>query len=214
MRSKASGPRSSCRRMVPFPQTQGRLAKDSCASDRCWWISAMPFRKRLREGQRKTKPSRQFAGLNMKKCRPTTPNGKLPCGGSIGNSPVRFREWPSRASSFQSRHKRIAIMPHLTTDDGIKLYYEELGAGVPVIFVHEFAGDCRSYEAQVRYFSKHYRCVTFNARGYPPSDVPKDVVQCSQVRARDDIRAVLDALEIDKAHIVGLSMGAFAALHF
>jgi pimeloyl-ACP methyl ester carboxylesterase len=105
-------------------------------------------------------------------------------------------------------------MPHLTTDDEIKLYYEDAGAGIPVIFVHEFAGDCRSYEMQVRYFSKHYRCIAFNARGYPPSDVPKDVMRYSQERARDDIRAVLDALDIDKAHIVGLSMGAFATLHF
>lgn len=105
-------------------------------------------------------------------------------------------------------------MPHLTTDDGIKLYYEDVGIGVPVIFVHEFAGDCRSYETQVRYFSKHYRCIAFNARGYPPSDVPNDIAHYSQERARDDIRAVLDALDIDRAHIVGLSMGAFAALHF
>jgi len=105
-------------------------------------------------------------------------------------------------------------MPHLTTDDGIKLYYEDVGFGVPVIFVHEFAGDHRSYETQVRHFSRHYRCVTFNARGYPPSDVPKDVEHYSQARARDDIRSVLDALDIDQAHIVGLSMGAFAALHF
>ena len=105
-------------------------------------------------------------------------------------------------------------MPHLTTDDGIKLYYEETGSGLPIVFVHEFAGDYRSYEAQVRYFSRAYRCITFNARGYPPSDVPDDVERYSQDRARDDIRAVLDALKIDKAHIVGLSMGGFATLHF
>jgi pimeloyl-ACP methyl ester carboxylesterase len=105
-------------------------------------------------------------------------------------------------------------MPHLTTDDGIKLYYEETGSGLPIVFVHEFAGDYRSYEAQVRYFSRAYRCITFNARGYPPSDVPEDVERYSQDRARDDIRAVLDALKIDKAHIVGLSMGGFATLHF
>ena len=105
-------------------------------------------------------------------------------------------------------------MPHLTTDDGIKLYYEETGKGIPIVFVHEFAGDYRSYEQQVRHFSKYYRCVTFNARGYPPSDVPKDGERYSQDRARDDIRSVLDGLKIDKAHIVGLSMGGFAALHF
>jgi len=105
-------------------------------------------------------------------------------------------------------------MPHLTTDDNIKLYYEEVGSGIPVVFVHEFAGDVRSYELQLRYFGQRYRCIAFNARGYPPSDVPQDGELYSQARARDDIRAVLDALKIDKAHIVGLSMGGFAALHF
>ncbi len=105
-------------------------------------------------------------------------------------------------------------MPHLTTDDGVKLFYEEVGAGVPVVFVHEFAGDCRSWEAQLRHFGRRYRCVAYNARGYPPSDVPDDAERYSQDRARDDIRSVLDALSIDKAHVVGLSMGGFAALHF
>lgn len=105
-------------------------------------------------------------------------------------------------------------MPHLTTDDGVKLYYEEVGSGIPIIFVHEFAGDYRSYEPQVRHFAQRYRCITYNARGYPPSDVPKDGERYSQERARDDIRAVLNTLKIDKAHIVGLSMGGFATLHF
>jgi pimeloyl-ACP methyl ester carboxylesterase len=104
-------------------------------------------------------------------------------------------------------------MPHLTTDDKIKLYYEEVGTGIPIVFVHEFAGDIRSYELQLRYFGQRYRCIAFNARGYPPSDVPNGELY-SQERARDDIRAVLDGLTIDKAHIVGLSMGGFAALHF
>jgi pimeloyl-ACP methyl ester carboxylesterase len=105
-------------------------------------------------------------------------------------------------------------MPHLTTDDKVKLYYEEVGTGIPIVFVHEFAGDVRSYEMQLRHFGQRYRCVAFNARGYPPSDVPANGELYSQERARDDIRAVLDALKIDKAHIVGLSMGGFAALHF
>lgn len=105
-------------------------------------------------------------------------------------------------------------MPHITTDDGVKLYYEEAGAGEPIIFVHEFAGDTRAWEAQMRYFSRRYRCIAFNARGFPPSDVPEAVDSYSQNRARDDIRSVLDALKIEKAHIVGLSMGGFATLHF
>jgi pimeloyl-ACP methyl ester carboxylesterase len=105
-------------------------------------------------------------------------------------------------------------MPQLTTDDGVKLFYEEVGRGIPIVFVHEFAGDYRSYEMQMRHFGQRYRCIAYNARGYPPSEVPKDGERYSQERARDDIRAVLDALTIDKAHIVGLSMGGFAALHF
>src|SRR5258707_11406257 len=105
-------------------------------------------------------------------------------------------------------------MPHLTTDDGVRLYYEETGKGTPIVFIHEFAGDHRSWEQQVRYFERYYRCITVNARGYPPSDVLKDGGKYSQDRARDDIRAVLDALKIDKAHIVRLSLGGFATLHF
>jgi pimeloyl-ACP methyl ester carboxylesterase len=105
-------------------------------------------------------------------------------------------------------------MPHLTTDDRVKLYYEDTGKGIPIVFIHEFAGDCRSWEPQVRYFGRYYRCITVNARGYPPSEVPKDGEMYSQDRARDDIRSVLDGLGIDKAHIVGLSMGGFATLHF
>ena len=105
-------------------------------------------------------------------------------------------------------------MPHATTNDGVKLYYEEAGSGRPLIFVHEYAGDHRSWEPQMRFFSRYYRCITFNARGYPPSDVPQDPQKYSQALARDDIRSVLDHLEIDKAHVCGLSMGGFATLHF
>ena len=105
-------------------------------------------------------------------------------------------------------------MPHITIDDGVRLYYEETGSGAPIIFVHEFAGDHRAWEPQVRFFSRHYRCITYSARGFPPSDVPTDPAAYSQARARDDIRAVLNELGIERAHIVGLSMGGFATLHF
>ncbi|MGH7060356.1 MAG: alpha/beta fold hydrolase [Stellaceae bacterium] len=105
-------------------------------------------------------------------------------------------------------------MPQLSTDDGVGLYYEETGSGTPIVFVHEFADDHRGYEGQLRYFGRRYRTVAFNARGYPPSDVPDAPERYSQHRARDDIRAVLDALAIEKAHIVGISMGGFATLHF
>lgn len=105
-------------------------------------------------------------------------------------------------------------MPHATADDGVRLYYEETGSGRPIVFVHEFADDMRSWEAQLRHFGRWYRCIAFNARGYPPSDVPETVAFYSQTRAADDIKAVLDAVGVADAHVVGLSMGGFAALHF
>lgn len=104
-------------------------------------------------------------------------------------------------------------MPHCLTDDGVRLYLEETGAGLPLLFLHEFAGDLRSWEPQVRYFARRYRCVTFNARGYPPSDVPEDPAAYSQSRAVADAIAVLDRLDIGAAHVIGLSMGGFCALH-
>jgi pimeloyl-ACP methyl ester carboxylesterase len=104
-------------------------------------------------------------------------------------------------------------MPNLRAN-GISLYYEETGAGPPLVFVHEFAGDHRSWHPQIRFFSRRYRTIAFNARGYPPSDVPKDVAAYSQDQAADDIRGVLDALGIARAHVCGLSMGGFATLHF
>lgn len=104
-------------------------------------------------------------------------------------------------------------MPHITASDGVKLYVEETGAGAPIIFVHEFAGDWRSWEPQVRHFSRRFRCITYSARGFLPSEVPDDPAMYSQARARDDIIAVMDGCGIDKAHIVGLSMGGFATLH-
>jgi pimeloyl-ACP methyl ester carboxylesterase len=102
----------------------------------------------------------------------------------------------------------------INADGGVRLYVEETGAGEPIIFVHELHTDYREWEAQVRYFSRYYRCVTFNARGYPPSDVPGDTALYGFPFVVHDIAAVLKALGIPQAHVVGSSMGAYAALHF
>jgi pimeloyl-ACP methyl ester carboxylesterase len=104
-------------------------------------------------------------------------------------------------------------MPKISAADGTQLYAEEVGAGTPVVFVHEYAGDYRSFEPQLRTFARQHRCVTFSQRGYPPSDVPTDPARYSQAIARDDVIAVMDALGIGKAHVVGHSMGAYTALH-
>jgi pimeloyl-ACP methyl ester carboxylesterase len=98
--------------------------------------------------------------------------------------------------------------------NGVQLAYEECGQGTPLVFVHEFAGEARSWEPQVRFFARRYRTVAYNARGYPPSEVPDDPAAYSQQQAADDIRGLLDALGLAKAHVCGLSMGGYATLHF
>ena len=105
-------------------------------------------------------------------------------------------------------------MSYAQGQGGVRLYYEEAGEGSPVVFVHEFGGSYKSWEPQLRALARRHRCITFSARGYPPSDVPENVDAYSQALAVADIAAVMDAAGVDRAHVVGLSMGGFAALHF
>ena len=104
-------------------------------------------------------------------------------------------------------------MPYATADRA-NLYYEETGSGEPIVFVHEFAADLRAWESQVRHLSRGYRCIAFNARGYTPSDVPLTADAYGCEHSAKDIGAVLDHLKIANAHVVGLSMGAYAAMLF
>jgi pimeloyl-ACP methyl ester carboxylesterase len=104
-------------------------------------------------------------------------------------------------------------MPYAVSK-GVRLYYEEAGKGVPIVFVHEFSGDLRSWEAQMRHFSRRYRCIAFNARGYPPSDVPKTPAKYSHRIAVEDIANLMRRLGVGRAHIVGCSMGAYSTLQF
>jgi pimeloyl-ACP methyl ester carboxylesterase len=105
-------------------------------------------------------------------------------------------------------------MSFATARDGTHLHYEETGRGLPLIFVHEFSGDARSWEPQLRFFARRYRCIAFNARGYPPSDVPRARSKYSWRIAVDDIADVLRHLHIRRAHVAGCSMGAYSALQF
>ncbi len=104
-------------------------------------------------------------------------------------------------------------MPHVMSKDGAKIYFEQAGSGIAVVFLHEYAGDYRMWEPQIRPLSRQYRCVTFSARGYPKSDIPTDPKAYSQKIACDDVIALMDHLAIEQAHIVGLSMGGYTALN-
>ena len=104
-------------------------------------------------------------------------------------------------------------MPHAPIN-GINIYYESHGEGYPLVWSHEFAGDYRSWEPQVRFFTRRYRVITYNARGYPPSDVPTDESAYTQDQAVEDLRGLLEHLGIERAHVGGLSMGGNVALNF
>jgi proline iminopeptidase len=103
-------------------------------------------------------------------------------------------------------------MPYATTPDNVRLYYEEVGQGTPILFVHEFASDHRGWEPQMRAFGQRHRCIAYSARGYTPSDVSADPNAYSYLHVMRDAVAVLDHLKIDKAHLVGLSMGGYTSL--
>jgi 3-oxoadipate enol-lactonase len=103
-------------------------------------------------------------------------------------------------------------MPYATASDNVRLYYEEVGQGAPILFVHEFASDHRGWEPQLREFGKRYRCIAYSARGYSPSDVPTDPAAYSYLHVMRDAVAVLDHLGIVQAHFVGLSMGGYTCL--
>jgi pimeloyl-ACP methyl ester carboxylesterase len=104
-------------------------------------------------------------------------------------------------------------MPNVEVN-GVTIYYEEAGSGTPLVLSHEFAGSCESWEPQVRYFARRYRVITYTNRGYPPSTVPDDPAAYSEEFLVADLRALLDVLDIDRAHIAGLSMGGAVALKF
>ena len=105
-------------------------------------------------------------------------------------------------------------MPRIIVDDGVGLEYEETGAGFPLVWCHEFAGSIESWLPQVHFFARRYRVITYNARGYPPSDVPTDPAAYSQDRAVADLYALLQHLGVGEAYVGGLSMGGTTTLNF
>jgi pimeloyl-ACP methyl ester carboxylesterase len=98
--------------------------------------------------------------------------------------------------------------------NGVEIFYQEAGSGFPLILSHEFAGSWESWKDQIRFFSRRYRVIAYNDRGYPPSSVPEDPALYSEEQSVEDLRALMDALGIPQAHIGGLSMGGAITLKF
>jgi pimeloyl-ACP methyl ester carboxylesterase len=98
--------------------------------------------------------------------------------------------------------------------NGVELYWEETGQGAPLVWIHEYGGDLRSWEPQVRYFSRRYRVVTYNQRGYSPSTVPQAARNYSQALLVEDLHQLLTHLGMGSVHLGGCSMGANVARDF
>jgi len=104
-------------------------------------------------------------------------------------------------------------MPYASSD-GVRLHYEETGDGPAIVFAHELASDLRQWRGQVRALSGHFRCISYNARGYPPSDVPQADSAYEHLKFVEDIGAIQHQLGLERSYLVGWSMGAYAALLF
>lgn len=97
---------------------------------------------------------------------------------------------------------------YIPTTGGARLYYEMRGKGTPVILLHGHSLDTRMWDTQMRAFSRRHRVVRFDFRGYGRSSEQTETFQFTHMH---DLLTVMDSLHIDRAHIVGLSMGAFVA---
>ena len=98
--------------------------------------------------------------------------------------------------------------------NGANIYYEVTGDGFPLVLSHEFGGTYKSWEPQVRFFSRRYRVITYNHRGFPPSDVPEKASDYSQDILVEDLYQLLQHLGIKEAYVGGCSMGGNIALNF
>ncbi|MCD0487631.1 class A beta-lactamase-related serine hydrolase [Pedobacter sp. MC2016-14] len=100
---------------------------------------------------------------------------------------------------------------YITTPDKARLYYEELGKGVPLIFLHGHSFDRTEWDPQFFALAKKYRVIRYDLRGYGWSSMPSEVQKALHA---DDLLALMDQLKISKAHLVGLSLGGFIVSDF
>jgi len=105
-------------------------------------------------------------------------------------------------------------MGNLAKVNGFDLFHEVTGEGTAIIWCHEAAGDYRSWDPQVKFFSRFFRNITWNYRGFPPSAVPEDPAAYSELQMVDDMRELLRHLGIERTHVVGIASGAAIALRF
>ncbi len=103
------------------------------------------------------------------------------------------------------------VVGYIPTSGGAQLYYEVKGKGSSVILLHGHSLDTRMWDEQYDAFARKHRVVRFDFRGYGKSSQQTETFQFTHM---EDLITVMDSLHIERAHIVGLSMGAFVAADF
>ncbi|QEM08416.1 alpha/beta fold hydrolase [Mucilaginibacter rubeus] len=119
--------------------------------------------------------------------------------------PLLVRDVLTRAGMKNTKHG------YITTPDGAQLYYEETGKGEPLILIHGHSFDCTEWDPQFFELAKRYRVIRYDLRGYGWSSMPSEDQKALHA---DDLKALMDQLKINKAHIVGLSLGGFIVTDF
>jgi non-heme chloroperoxidase len=95
----------------------------------------------------------------------------------------------------------------------VKIYVEDVGTGKPVVFIHGWPVNHKMFEYQFNQLPKHgYRCIGIDLRGFGKSDKPWCDYTYDQFA--DDIKKVLDALDLTDVTLCGFSMGGAIAIHY
>ncbi len=102
-------------------------------------------------------------------------------------------------------------MPHIERD-GVKVYYESYGQGTPIVFLHPFSTNGYIWAYQLFAFAQNHRCIVVDQRGHGRSDKPEKGYAIGELAA--DVAAILDDLELDKAVLVGNSIGGMTVMQF
>jgi 3-oxoadipate enol-lactonase len=98
-------------------------------------------------------------------------------------------------------------MPTFTVD-GTELYYEEQGEGMPLILLHGLGANRAMFKQEMEYWGSSYRVIGLDSRGHGRSDKPAEFTLNDHI---EDTVALLDHLGIQKAHVLGVSMGSYIA---
>lgn len=105
-------------------------------------------------------------------------------------------------------------MSFVRTDDGLQIYYEELGSGPPVLLNHGFRADSNMWRKQMAALSDRYRVISWDMRGHGRSASPDDPAAYSLEHSVADMLTVLRSCGVERAAIGGLSLGGLISLGF